>query len=161
MTTVLPNKSPEPPLALSVPLSRFTSRVGGGSAFFAMSRLGNPRPLPSDRDFAAAGKVSMWVGDIASEDELLDYIEHGFGVDFGCVLLHRRELSVKPQAEPVRALLRGFSWCERFTEEIVGTAGPEATARCAVVSHGADYGLLGVTPKPNARLRFLGVASLK
>ena len=29
-----PNKSPEPPLALAVPLSRFTSRVGGGSAFF-------------------------------------------------------------------------------------------------------------------------------
>ena len=30
---MLPNKSPEP-LALAVPLSRFTSRVGGGSAFF-------------------------------------------------------------------------------------------------------------------------------
>jgi hypothetical protein len=29
----MPNKSPEP-LALAVPLSRFTSRVGGGSAFF-------------------------------------------------------------------------------------------------------------------------------
>jgi hypothetical protein len=30
-----PNKSPEPPLALSVPLSRFTPLVGGGSAFYA------------------------------------------------------------------------------------------------------------------------------
>jgi hypothetical protein len=31
--TMWPNKSPEPtPLALAVPLSRFTSRVGGGSA---------------------------------------------------------------------------------------------------------------------------------
>jgi hypothetical protein len=30
-----PNKSPgQPPLALSVPLSRFTSQVGGGSAFY-------------------------------------------------------------------------------------------------------------------------------
>ena len=29
-----PNKSPEPPLALAVPLSRFRSQVGGGSAFF-------------------------------------------------------------------------------------------------------------------------------
>ncbi len=27
-------KSPEPPLALAVPLSRFTSQVGGGSAFY-------------------------------------------------------------------------------------------------------------------------------
>jgi len=33
--TVWPNKSPEPTaLALAVPLSRFTPRVGGGSAFF-------------------------------------------------------------------------------------------------------------------------------
>jgi len=30
---MMPNKSPEP-LALAVPLSRFTSQVGGGSAFF-------------------------------------------------------------------------------------------------------------------------------
>jgi hypothetical protein len=30
----------QPPLALSVPLSRFTPRVGGGSAFFV-------RPLPT------------------------------------------------------------------------------------------------------------------
>jgi hypothetical protein len=31
---MLPNKSRQPPLALAVPLSRFTSRVGGGSAFY-------------------------------------------------------------------------------------------------------------------------------
>ena len=30
------NQSPEPPLALSVPLSRFTPRVGGGSATLAL-----------------------------------------------------------------------------------------------------------------------------
>jgi hypothetical protein len=34
-TMLWPNKSPEPTaLALSVPLSRFTPQVGGGSAFF-------------------------------------------------------------------------------------------------------------------------------
>ena len=38
----------QPPLALSVPLSRFTSRVGGGSAFFV-------RPLPRFFDFAGVG----------------------------------------------------------------------------------------------------------
>jgi len=31
-------KSPEP-LALAVPLSRFTPRVGGGSAFYGIERL--------------------------------------------------------------------------------------------------------------------------
>jgi hypothetical protein len=36
-----PNKSPEPPpMALSVPLSRPTLRVGGGSAFFVRPRDG-------------------------------------------------------------------------------------------------------------------------
>ena len=29
----------QPPLALAVPLSRFTSRVGGGSAFFVRHRM--------------------------------------------------------------------------------------------------------------------------
>jgi len=33
-TSLMPNQSPEPPLTLSVPMSRFTSRVGGGSAFY-------------------------------------------------------------------------------------------------------------------------------
>jgi hypothetical protein len=32
-------KSPEPPLALSVPLSRFTLRVGGGSATLEIIRV--------------------------------------------------------------------------------------------------------------------------
>jgi len=30
----MPNRRSQPPLALSVPLSRLTSQVGGGSAFF-------------------------------------------------------------------------------------------------------------------------------
>jgi hypothetical protein len=34
LTISWPNKALEPPMALSVPLSRFTSLVGGGSAFY-------------------------------------------------------------------------------------------------------------------------------
>jgi hypothetical protein len=44
----LTSRRSQPPLALSVPLSRFTSQVGGGSAFFV-------RPLPRFFDFAKAG----------------------------------------------------------------------------------------------------------
>jgi hypothetical protein len=117
--------------------------------------------VPNERAFAATGKVSVWVGDFASEDALLDYIEdaHGFGADFGCVLLHRRELSVEPQAKPIRELIEGFSWSEQFVGEVAGFAGADMPARCAVLSHASDYTLLGITPKPDARLRFLGVAS--
>jgi len=40
------NQSPEPPLALSVPLSRFTSRVGGGSVFFVRHHSHHGIELP-------------------------------------------------------------------------------------------------------------------
>jgi hypothetical protein len=115
----------------------------------------------TDRDFAVSGKVSVWVGDFDSEDALLDYVESetGLGSDFGCVLLHRRELSVEPHPKPVRELLRGFSSSDQFADEIAARVGTDVQARCAVVSHASDYTLLGITPKPNARLRFLGVAS--
>lgn len=115
----------------------------------------------TEKDFAAAGKVSVWLGDFDSEDALLEYVESedGCGKDFGRVLCDRRELSAHPQPRPVRDLLTGFSCCEDFVDEIVAQAGKDAQARCAVVSYASDYRLLGVTPKPSARLRFVGVAS--
>ena len=115
----------------------------------------------TENDFAAKGKVSVWVGDFSSEDALLDYIESadGCGEDFGCVLRDRRELSVEAQPRPLRELMYGFSWYEDFVEEISGMAGADVEARCAVVSFASDYRLLGFTPRPTARLRFIGVAS--
>ena len=44
-----PNKSPEP-LARSVPLSRFSSRVGGGSAFSMGNFLGESKTLENDQE---------------------------------------------------------------------------------------------------------------
>ncbi len=92
---------------------------------------------------------------------MLDYIESedGCGRDFGCVLRDRRELSIKPHPVPVRELLTGFSYYQSFVDEVVSQAGADTRARCAVVSYASDYRLLRITPKPNARLRFVGVAS--
>ncbi len=115
----------------------------------------------TESDFAATGKVSVWIGDFDSEDRLLDYVESedGCGQDFGCVLRDRRELTVQRQPRPVRELLADFSWSRQFVDEVVAQAGSSAQAHCAVVSYGSDYRLLGVAPKPSARLRFIGVAS--
>lgn len=112
-------------------------------------------------DFATTGKVSVWIGDFDDEMALLDYVEadDGFGADFGCVLRDRRELTVEPQSKSLRGLLDGFSSASDFVEEIVALAGEGVRARCAVVSYASDYTLLGVTPNPKARLRFVGVAS--
>ena len=115
----------------------------------------------TERDFAVAGKVSVWIGDFDDEMALLDYVEadNGLGADFGCVLRHRRELAVEQQPLPLRQLLDGFSSSRDFLDEIVAQAGADVQARCAVVSYASDYTLLGITPKPEARLRFIGVAS--
>jgi hypothetical protein len=126
-----------------------------------MFSLFKKRQPATEMDFAVKGKVSVWIGDFDSEDALLDYIqsENGMGVDFGCVLLHRRELAVKSHPKPVRELLLGFSRPEQYADEIAARVGADVQARCAVVSYASDYTLLGITPKPNARLRFVGVAS--
>src|ERR1017187_2042746 len=52
----LTSRRSQPPLALSVPLSRFTSRVGGGSAFFVRrhKRMSIPLP-PSSQKLPQAG----------------------------------------------------------------------------------------------------------
>ena len=59
MTKLLPNQSPEqPPLALAVPLSRFTPRVGGGSAFL----LGLQEHMPQNqhRHFGFQAEFYCW-----------------------------------------------------------------------------------------------------
>ena len=126
-----------------------------------MFSLFKKKQIATKRDFAATGKVSVWIGDFDSEDALLDYVESedGCGKDFGCVLRDRRELSAETQARPVRELIRGFSWYQEFVDEIVAQAGTETQAKCVVVSYASDYRLLGILPKSVARLRFVGVAS--
>jgi hypothetical protein len=120
----------------------------------------NKKPA-TEWDFATTGKVSVWIGDFDDEMALLDYVEadDGLGADFGCVLRDRRELTVERKPKPLRELLHGFSSYADFVDEIVARAGAEVQARCAVVSYASDYTLLGVTPSPKARLRFVGVAS--
>jgi hypothetical protein len=119
------------------------------------------KKVATERDFSATGKVSVWIGDFDDEIALLDYVEaeDGFGTDFGCVLRDRRELSVEPTPKPLRDLLHGFSSYSQFVDEVVRQVGEDIQARCAVVSYASDYLLLGIVPSPNARLRFIGVAS--
>src|SRR5689334_7578336 len=125
---------------------------------FSPFKKGQPA---TERDFAVTGKLSVWIGDFDSEDALLEYLEsaQGCGKDFGCVLRHRREISVEKHPVPLHELLAGFSYHRNFVDEIVGMVGAGTQARCAVVSYASDYRLLEFKPKSNARLRFIGVAS--
>jgi hypothetical protein len=125
---------------------------------FSLSKKKQPA---TERDFAVTGKVSVWIGDFDDEMALLDYVEadDGLGADFGCVLRYRRELAVQQRPVPLRQLLHAFSSSAGFVDELIAQAGTDAQARCAVVAYAADYTKLGITPKPDARLRFIGVAS--
>ena len=125
-----------------------------------MSSFSRKQPT-TEWDFAATGVVSVWIGDFDDEIALLDYVEadHGFGADFGCVFRDRRELAVESQPKPLRELLHCFSSSADFVDEIVALAGTDVQARCAVVSYASDYARLGLTPAPQARLRFVGIAS--
>ena len=53
-----PNKSPEP-LARSVPLSRFTSQVGGGSAFFVRRILPFDAMKTQTQNFESLDKIAL------------------------------------------------------------------------------------------------------
>ena len=53
-------KSPEPPFARSVPLSRFTPRVGGGSAFFVRHKDPVDSPDNSASRQPTSAKADTW-----------------------------------------------------------------------------------------------------
>lgn len=57
------------------------------------------------------GKVSVWVGDIGCEDELLSYVDDGpFGIDFDFEVNPKfgRELKAERQAIDLEYLLSGI-----------------------------------------------------
>ena len=125
-----------------------------------MSSRPPKQEIASERDMAAAGRVSIWVGDISDEEEALDYIEsaHGLGAQFGCVLRHSREIIVSDEPKRLRQLLEGFSSWRDFIDEAVAFGSEELVAQCAVVAYACDYSKLQFTPRAG-RMRFLGVAN--
>src|SRR4051794_3836998 len=73
------------------------------------------------------GRVSIWVGDIKSEDELVSYVDDGqFARDYDFAFIpNRREMFASNRGLPIMELLRGAShWttfatqCLRRTEEM-------------------------------------------
>lgn len=115
--------------------------------------------IATEHDMIANGMVSIWIGSIDDEDDLLEYVEdpNGMGRDFGCVLERSRELCAVSSPEPIRKLLEGFSYWKSFIDE--ATAGTdELTASCAVVAYACDYSKIRHA-KNERNLRFLCTAS--
>ena len=132
---------------------------------FIFQKLIRKPELASIEDIKAAGCASIWVGNFTDEDKLMDYIspsgafEEHFGFRMG--ENDSPEITTEPQLTPIRELLTGFSWSKDFIEEACSQADAQGIthANCAVVWHYINYSALKRTPKPEAMLHFLGVAS--
>src|SRR5262245_11078034 len=109
----------------------------------------------------SAGKVSVWVGNISSEDQLLSYVDDGaFGSDFDFLVNPNfgRELKTEEQPVVLEQLVEGFSSWKSFGDACV-TRGLDlgvTTAHCMVVFYAFEY-LPSPRTNRSAPLTFLGV----
>lgn len=107
------------------------------------------------------GKVSVWLGHMGSENELLAYVDDGkFSRDFDFAINPEigRELTALPYPVPVLELVEGFSSWELFEEECIRQAESMGfhEGNCMVVLYAFEY-LPSKMVNPNAPLKFLGV----
>lgn len=68
------------------------------------------------------GKLSVWVGNMTSEDEMLSYVDEGnFGQDFDFEINpeYGRELKVEPGDIGLPQLVEGFSSWKSFADDCV------------------------------------------
>ena len=111
-------------------------------------------------DMIKSGKVSVWIGSMNSEDELLAYVDEGaFGRDFDFVINPNagRELVAKQHPTPVSELVEGFSYSKAFGQTSVKNAHDLGfnTANCMVVLYAFEYVPTKAT-NPNSSLAFVG-----
>ena len=125
------------------------------------SALGVNLNLRKYTDMLKRGKVSVWIGNIYPENELLSYVDNGnFGLDFDFETnpRMRRELTSEIKAVGVEKLVLGFSSWKAFADAFVERATSRGiiAAKSLVVLYAFEYEL---SPKvnPKAPLSFAGV----
>ena len=107
------------------------------------------------------GKVSVWMGNIYPETELLSYVDDGgFGLDFDFETnpRMRRELTSEKEAVGVERLVRGFSSWQAFAYAFIESATSRGivAAKALVVVYAFEYEPTPIV-NPNAPLSFVGV----
>jgi propanediol dehydratase large subunit len=78
------------------------------------------------KDFEKGGVVSVWIGNVADESQLDDYlnISRDFEKDFGFKLNDRNmpETVTETEATAIASLVGGFSWSDRYKDAVVAAA---------------------------------------
>lgn len=109
-------------------------------------------------DMRAGNRISIWLGDIADEVELDEYLADGFASDFGFEI-HAPdgpECSAQ-QGTDVRSLLEGFSQWRKFVDAAVEKAAAAGVqkASTAIVFYNFEYDP-SLIRNPGAPVRFIG-----
>ena len=107
------------------------------------------------------GKVSIWIGNIYPEHELLSYVDDGnFGLDFDFEThpRMRRELTSEKEAVRVENLVHGFSSWKEFADAFIARAASRgiSVAKSLVVLYAFEYES-SPNVNPEAPLSFVGV----
>jgi hypothetical protein len=112
--------------------------------------------------FQRGGYVSVWIGRLASDEELDAYLNMTpeFEKEFGFKLneADMPETAVEPEAVPVSKLVDGFSWSKSYQAGVVEAAAKLGyeKANTMVVFHNFKYEPAEVKVKPSTKLVFLG-----
>jgi hypothetical protein len=115
--------------------------------------------------FRKGGKVSVWIGNLASDIELDDYmnIQRTFEKDFGFEINERDmpETKVEEGSVPIAKLIEGFSWAESYAQSVNEIAQKQGFERATtmIIFINFEYDPDRAKPNPNAPVKFLGVAS--
>lgn len=111
-------------------------------------------------DFQKPGMVSVWVGDFRTEDDLDDYLNGGFELDFGFALYDRAVQEIGVESEPVsiEQLVTPFSRSQTFASGVVDAARRAGctSASAMFIIYFFAFDPARVHVHPQAQLRFIG-----
>jgi len=109
-------------------------------------------------DMRVGKRISIWLGDIADEMELDDYLGDRFASDFGFEIYAPDGPECSAQEETdIRSLLEGFSQWRQFVDAAVEKAAAAGVERAsaAIVFYNFDYDP-SLVQNEDAPMRFIG-----
>ncbi len=121
-----------------------------------------PHPMKHQDEFAAAGTVSVWVGNFQTDAQFDDYmnLSRDFETDFGFRINDRgvREAVVESTPKPVGELVEGFSSWKFFGPAVAEAAKHAGVDRATtmIVFYTVRFDPTKVKISSDARLKFIG-----
>jgi len=107
--------------------------------------------MPAKRNydsFIQPGFVSVWIGDFCSEDDLEDYLDDKFPMEFGFVLPPEAPCEIAVKSEPVEIgnLVQDFSCSNTFDFQVVDAARSHGitAASCMFIIYNVKYDTPGL-----------------